>query len=79
MRLIFELKEETLYMDRESQIKAIRKTFDDNKKPLEKHHSKSNVHAVEVFPIFPDFKVISFFYVVYKSFISLIYHGPFCL
>lgn len=44
-------------MDRESQMRAITKTFEDNKKSIEKHHSKPNVHAIEVFPIFPDFKV----------------------
>ncbi|XP_038218944.1 RNA polymerase II-associated factor 1 homolog [Zerene cesonia] len=47
--------EETLYMDRESQIKAIEKTFEDNKKPIEKHYSKPGVTPVEVMPIFPDF------------------------
>lgn len=55
---IFVSQEETLYMDRESQIKAIEKTFEDNKKPIEKHYSKPNVVPVEVLPIYPDFKVI---------------------
>ena len=45
-------------MDRESQIRAIEKTFEDNKKTIDKHYSKSNVHPVEVFPVFPDFKVL---------------------
>ncbi|XP_025409311.1 RNA polymerase II-associated factor 1 homolog [Sipha flava] len=49
-------KEETLYMDRDSQMKAIEKTFEDNKKPIEKHYSKPNVHAVETLNVFPDFK-----------------------
>ncbi|XP_022175885.1 RNA polymerase II-associated factor 1 homolog [Myzus persicae] len=49
-------KEETLYMDRDSQMKAIEKTFEDNKKPVEKHYSKPNVHAVETLNVFPDFK-----------------------
>ncbi|KAF2903243.1 hypothetical protein ILUMI_02939 [Ignelater luminosus] len=49
------LKNETLYMDRDSQIKAIEKTFDDAKIPIEKHYSKPNVVPVEVLPIFPDF------------------------
>lgn len=40
--------EETLYMDRESQIKAIEKTFEDNKIPIEKHYSKPGVTPVEV-------------------------------
>lgn len=30
--------EETLYMDRETQIKAIQKTFEENRMPIEKHH-----------------------------------------
>ncbi|XP_012341260.1 RNA polymerase II-associated factor 1 homolog isoform X2 [Apis florea] len=51
------LKEETLYMDRESQIKAIEKTFEDNKKPIERHYSKPNVVPVEILPVFPDFKL----------------------
>ncbi|XP_072756643.1 RNA polymerase II-associated factor 1 homolog [Anoplolepis gracilipes] len=50
-------KEETLYMDRDSQIKAIEKTFEDNKKPIERHYSKPNVVAVEVLPVYPDFKL----------------------
>ncbi|CAD1476426.1 unnamed protein product, partial [Heterotrigona itama] len=50
-------KEETLYMDRESQIKAIEKTFEDNKKPIERHYSKPNVLPVEILPVFPDFKL----------------------
>lgn len=44
-------------MDRESQIKAIEKTFEDNKKPIEKHYSKPNVTPVEILPIYPDFKL----------------------
>lgn len=39
-------------------MKAIEKTFEDNKKPFEKHYSKPNVHAVETLNVFPDFKVI---------------------
>lgn len=45
-------------MDRESQIKAIEKTFEDNKKPIERHYSKQNVVPVEILPIYPDFKVL---------------------
>lgn len=51
------LKNETLYMDRDSQIKAIEKTFEDSKLSLEKHYSKPNVVAVEILPIYPDFKL----------------------
>lgn len=42
-------------MDRDSQIKAIEKTFEDNKKPIEKHYSKPGVTPVEVMSMFPDF------------------------
>lgn len=51
------LQDETLYMDRDSQIKAIEKTFEDSKKSIEKHYSKPNVVPVEILPIYPDFKV----------------------
>ncbi|XP_051168630.1 RNA polymerase II-associated factor 1 homolog [Leptopilina boulardi] len=50
-------KEETLYMDRDGQIKAIEKTFEDNKRPIERHYSKSNVVPVEILPVYPDFKL----------------------
>lgn len=48
--------EETLYMDRDTQIKAIEKTFDESKTNIIKHYSKPNVTAVEVLPLFPDFQ-----------------------
>lgn len=51
------LKEENIYMDHESQIKAIEKTFADAKKPIIEHSSKKGVTAVEVLPVIPDFKV----------------------
>lgn len=54
------LKNETLYMDRDSQIKAIEKTFEDSKVPIERHYSKPNVTPVEVMPIYPDFKLWKF-------------------
>lgn len=47
-------KEETLAMDRASQIEAINKTFADAQQPIEKHYSKPGVHAVETLPVFPD-------------------------
>lgn len=49
------LREETLYMDREAQVKAIDKTFEDNKKEITAHYSKPGVVPVEVLPVFPDF------------------------
>ncbi|UYV74669.1 PAF1 [Cordylochernes scorpioides] len=48
-------KEENIYMDKESQINAINKTFEDCKKPVLKHYSKPNVQPVEILPLFPDF------------------------
>ena len=50
------LREETLYMDREAQVRAIEATFEDTKVDITKHYSKPNVTPVEVFSIFPDFK-----------------------
>lgn len=49
------LREETLYLDRDAQIKAIEKTFSDTKNDITKHYSKPNVVPIEVLPIFPDF------------------------
>lgn len=45
-------------MDRESQIKAIEKTFEDNKKPIERHYSKPNIVPTKILPVYPDFKVL---------------------
>jgi len=50
-------KEDNFYLDHDSQIRAIEKTFEDAKKPIEKHYSKPGVTAVEVLPILPDFNV----------------------
>ena len=43
-----------LYMDRESQVEAIEKTFKDATKPITQHYSKPHVHPVEVLPVLPD-------------------------
>jgi RNA polymerase II-associated factor 1 len=43
-----------LYMDRDNQIKAIEKTFEDALLPIEKHYSKGHVYPVDVMPILPD-------------------------
>ena len=48
--------QETLYMDREQQINAINKTFEESKKPVKQHYCKPNVVPVEVYPVYPDFK-----------------------
>lgn len=49
------LREETLYMDRETQIKAIETTFEDNKKTITSHYCKPNVVPVEDYAVYPDF------------------------
>lgn len=50
------LRDETLYMDREGQIKSIEKTFEDTKIAIESHYCKPNVVPVETYSVFPDFK-----------------------
>ncbi|XP_043975168.1 RNA polymerase II-associated factor 1 homolog isoform X2 [Gambusia affinis] len=49
--------EEEIYKDRESQISAIEKTFEDAQKSVTQHYSKPRVTPVEVLPVFPDFKM----------------------
>ena len=51
------MQEEEAYKDRDAQIQAIEKTFEEAKKEITKHHTKPNVQPVEIMPIFPDFKV----------------------
>lgn len=51
------LKDEWHYSDRESQIKAIEKTFEDSAKPITTHFSKPKVTPLEILPIFPDFRL----------------------
>lgn len=46
-----------LYMDREKQIAAIEKTFEDSKLPIEEHYSKKGVYPVEIMPVLPDDKM----------------------
>lgn len=49
-------KEDLLYMDRESQIAQINKTFEETKKDITTyHHPKKDITPVSVHPIFPDF------------------------
>ncbi|XP_076341672.1 RNA polymerase II-associated factor 1 homolog isoform X1 [Tachypleus tridentatus] len=52
-------KEENLYMDKESKINAINKTFEDAQTPIEKHYSKPGIYPLEVLPLFPDFEVVN--------------------
>lgn len=49
--------EEEIYKDRDSQISAIEKTFEDAQKTISQHYSKPRVTPVEVLPVFPDFKM----------------------
>uniref|UniRef100_A0A8C5MQP2 RNA polymerase II-associated factor 1 homolog n=1 Tax=Leptobrachium leishanense TaxID=445787 RepID=A0A8C5MQP2_9ANUR len=49
--------EEDIYKDRDSQIAAIEKTFEDSQKSISQHYSKPRVTPVEVMPVFPDFKM----------------------
>ncbi|KAG7470688.1 hypothetical protein MATL_G00116510 [Megalops atlanticus] len=49
--------EEEIYKDRDSQIAAIEKTFEDAQKQITQHYSKPRVTPVEVLPVFPDFKM----------------------
>ncbi|KAM8773850.1 RNA polymerase II-associated factor 1 homolog [Rhynchonycteris naso] len=49
--------EEEIYKDRDSQITAIEKTFEDAQKSISQHYSKPRVTPVEVMPVFPDFKM----------------------
>ncbi|KAM3875422.1 RNA polymerase II-associated factor 1 homolog [Diretmus argenteus] len=49
--------EEEIYKDRDSQISAIEKTFEDAQKSIAQHYSKPRVTPVEVMPVFPDFKM----------------------
>ncbi|KAJ6663615.1 hypothetical protein lerEdw1_009694 [Lerista edwardsae] len=49
--------EEEIYKDRDSQIAAIEKTFEDAQKLIAQHYSKPRVTPVEVMPVFPDFKM----------------------
>ncbi len=46
--------EHQLFMDRDAQIAAIEKTFDDTKLDVGEHYSKKGVHPVEVMDVLPD-------------------------
>ena len=49
------MKDEDLYLDRESQILAINKTFESAKKSIISHPGKPGVKPVSILPVFPDF------------------------
>lgn len=46
--------DESVYMDREAQIRKIEKTFDDAKLEITSHHSKKGLVAEAIYPILPD-------------------------
>ena len=46
--------EQNIYMDKEAQIRAIEKTFEDSKEDITEHHTEKGVYPVEVLPILPD-------------------------
>jgi len=48
-------KEKIICMDRDGQIMAINRTFEEARKAIKYHHSKPGVKAEEVLPVFPDF------------------------
>ena len=52
-------KQDDLYKDRDGQLQAIEKTFEDAKSEITEHYSKKGVYPVASFPIYPDMKVIA--------------------
>lgn len=48
-------KEKMICLDKDAQIAAINKTFEEAKKPIRQHFSKKGVFPVEVCPLLPDF------------------------
>lgn len=48
------MKEEEIFLDRDSQIKAINRTFDAAQEPIGKHPTKPDVYATREMPLFPD-------------------------
>lgn len=50
-------KQDDLYKDRDGQLQAIEKTFQDAKSEITQHYSKAGVYPVASFPVYPDMKV----------------------
>lgn len=48
------MKEDEIFLDRDSQIKAINQTFEAARVPIERHPTKSDVVATKEMPLFPD-------------------------
>lgn len=51
--------EENIYKDKQSQIDAINRTFEEALLAVTQHHSKKDVFPVDQQPVFPDFQVRS--------------------
>lgn len=56
------LKEEEVFLDKESQIKAIDATFEAAKIPIDKHPTKPDVYAKKVSPLLPAFSIWKYFF-----------------
>lgn len=56
------MREDEIFLDKESQIKAINQTFEEAKKPIEKHPTKPDVHATRVMPLYPDYNMWKYFF-----------------
>lgn len=50
-------KQDDLYKDRDGQLQAIEKTFQDAKSEITQHYSKAGVYPVASFPVYPDMKM----------------------
>ena len=51
------MRDENFYLDRDSQIAAINKTFESAKKPILSHPGKPGLKPVKTWPVFPDFEL----------------------
>lgn len=56
------MKEDEIFLDKESQIKAINRTFEAAQTTLEKHPTKPDVYAKHVRPLFPDYDMWKYFF-----------------
>lgn len=56
------MKDEQIFLDKDSQIRAINETFEAAQKPIDKHPTKPDVYAERVMPLLPDFETWKYFY-----------------
>lgn len=56
------MKDDNIFQDKESQIRAINETFEKAQIPIEKHPTKPGVYATNMMPLFPDFEMWKYFY-----------------